>query len=323
MSIKNLTQGPCPTCGGYFKSRRKKKYCCVKCFTSSQECKDRLIARNKSRAFPPKACASCGVEILGWKKRKFCSTPCYRKFMAERFDRWIASPQEIALPQCFDEFLSQPVLQCLVKGCDWSGTHLGNHINLCHGISAEEFKRIAGFNKSSGLVTPAVAKLLSDIQTALSADRTSNGWIPFGGDPMAVSEAGRLKKSSNKSPPSLESKEHKMKAIAVAYAEFDPQLARRLPCRTCNAEVIQPAIGRKWYCSSTCRNAWRDRKQFTLECSECRTEFLGSNQQKRAAAKGKPVVCSIKCRCNLNIRATPNHRKHLTPAPEAAPNGPR
>ena len=60
---------------------------------------------------------------------------------------------KIALPQAFDEFLTSDVLPCLVEGCDWKGHHLSMHMNQTHGVTAENFKKLAGFNLGSGIVS--------------------------------------------------------------------------------------------------------------------------------------------------------------------------
>ncbi len=85
--------------------------------------------------------------------KKTCSRLCYRKYMAKRFDRHIAHVENINQLSNYDEFLSQPVLGCLIDGCYWRGHNLSLHMNLSHGIKEEEFKRAAGFNLSTGVVS--------------------------------------------------------------------------------------------------------------------------------------------------------------------------
>ena len=82
--------------------------------------------------------------------------------MAKRFDRWIASPKNMYSPQCYDEFMTQEELPCLIEGCDWVGVHLGLHVNQAHGIAARDFKRATGFNYGTGLVGIELHKIMSN-----------------------------------------------------------------------------------------------------------------------------------------------------------------
>lgn len=157
----------CPTCLKYFESSKPKKYCCMKCYTSSAEFKER-IAKNMSagrekgkgpaRAGNYRPCDACGKEIYMTatnikRNKKTCSRLCYRKLMASRFDRHIGHIENIAELSNYDEFLAQPVLGCLIDGCNWKGHNLTLHMNLSHGITEEDFKRAAGFNLSTGVVS--------------------------------------------------------------------------------------------------------------------------------------------------------------------------
>ena len=99
--------------------------------------------------------------------RRFCSRPCFREWNAKRFDRWFATPESLALPQGYDEFLTKKSLPCLVHGCDWVGDNLSIHMNHAHGICADEFKRLAGFNKGTGVVSPSTSRKLSENTIAL------------------------------------------------------------------------------------------------------------------------------------------------------------
>lgn len=105
--------------------------------------------------------------------KKTCSRACYRAFMAGRFDRAIAAPVSFREMQGFDEFLSQDKLSCLVDGCDWIGHNLGLHMNQSHGIAAEDFKKMAGFNLTTGLVSRQMEKHLSE-RGARGTARTLN-----------------------------------------------------------------------------------------------------------------------------------------------------
>lgn len=73
--------------------------------------------------------------------------------MADRFDRYINSNVKIPLLNNFDEFLMQEILPCPIDGCGWIGKQLTLHMNFEHGIKKEEFKKIAGFNRKTAVVS--------------------------------------------------------------------------------------------------------------------------------------------------------------------------
>ena len=100
-----------------------------------------------------KRCA-CGANFYKAtaSPRRFCSRICYREHMRDRFDQWVKSPGVIEGMHCFDEFMLQEKLPCLVKGCEWEGENLSLHVNIVHGISVRRFKELAGFNLLTGLV---------------------------------------------------------------------------------------------------------------------------------------------------------------------------
>ena len=88
--------------------------------------------------------------------------------MAKRFDRWIANPQTLALPQAYDEFLTGEELPCLVEGCNWRGQWLSLHMNYTHGVPADEFKRAAGFNLKSGIISGPMREALAQRPQSLA-----------------------------------------------------------------------------------------------------------------------------------------------------------
>ena len=157
--------------------------------------------------------------------------------MAERFDRWIASPQNLALPQSYDEFLLQESLPCLIEGCEWEGKSLSQHVNLIHGLTASEFKRAAGFNLSSGLVTPILSEELS-----LRASTTLVPKIPA---EIAQTPTNPTKYYS------LEGKEHRRKIISILKSiKLDARI-----CRFCKSEYTpNPIAYSQRYCSVSCRS---------------------------------------------------------------------
>jgi hypothetical protein len=317
-------EGTCRNCGKIFESRYAGKiYCGIKCYTSSPDFLNRLrlqavkanaahILKLTGETPKPKveiSCLNCGVVKIvraSRGKEKYCNHRCYRQYMAGRFDRWIASPQAIALPQAYDEFLSQEELPCLIEGCDWVGRGLGNHVNFTHGIQVEEFKRAAGFNKKTGLVTPATSEALSARphihDNAFGGRRGAND---FSTTPPPIVRNYR----------SLEGREHSAKARALMEATVE------LPPRTCEGcgEEFQPAP-LAWsakFCSIQCRDAFyqRNRKniKFWMNCSQCQKDFQGLINQRRRAERGLKVFCSIKCRQSHNGKKAgeAHHQRYL------------
>lgn len=248
----------CKACGKKFASRRAAKYCNMACYTGSKQFSSLLAdAREKSmtpasisrraemaRRGEGKPCLECGQDVYVKKseaKKKFCCRICYRAYMAKRFDRHIAAPEALALPQAYDEFLMKEQLPCLVEGCDWVGSHLSLHINQMHGIVAEEFKRAAGFNRSSGIVSRGLAEALSARElsgVAKRADLRELG-AKFRGQSYKLKYA------------SLEGKEHREKSMLLARSESGPTRQ----CTGCGNEFTQSSpMGRAKYCCKACRS---------------------------------------------------------------------
>lgn len=297
-------RGPCPTCGTVFRSYGAKIYCSLTCYQQSPEMRARLRAQSaalQARQYvatghPPTvplegACLQCGqpfaLKPTQVGKKKYCSRRCYRAFMAARFDRWIANPESIALPQCYDEFLTQGCLPCLVAGCDWVGEHLGMHVNLAHGLTARQFKRLAGFNVTTGLVTPEVSAMLAS---------RAHLWDP----PTAAALSALFGHPPHRTTPSLEGREHLRKSKAL-LGQADS--GRTDCCRQCGVPITLPLMGIRYYCSVPCRTAWEQTHapRADLACALCGTVFLGSPGQTRRAAKhGKPVFCGSVCRQRHN-----------------------
>lgn len=244
--------GPCQQCGQMFRSRgtRPRLFCSMSCYVAS-DVFQRMLAENRkridelglARGSAPRGdyvrCLECGSET--WQKpsqpRRFCSHVCYRAYMAKRFDRWIAQPQTLALPQGFDEFLSQNELPCLIEGCTWSGRHLGTHVQLAHGFRADDFKRAAGFNVSTGLVVP-------DLHEQLCESNAGKGC-------MGIAMLGAVTPRSTHRYQSLEGREHIKKAMALAGQGPTRE------CAGCGQLFTQSTpFGRAKYCCTTCRDWW-------------------------------------------------------------------
>jgi hypothetical protein len=237
-------------------------------------------------------CIECGKPYYHKPSRPkhYCSNICRRRYFEKRFDRWIANPQEIALPQAFDEFLTQNELPCLVKGCNWSGKQLSNHMNAAHGVPKDEFKRAAGFNLSSGIISAELAERLSQ------RERTG----------IAVGTALRGHEHPSYVAPtrnyiSLERREHYRKVRALSAGEPGPVQT----CRQCGKEFQQTTrFGKTLYCSTSCRSRfYAGREKHSLTCGICGKSFLGSRAQARRVSQGAPVVCSMHCRQILNARS--------------------
>jgi hypothetical protein len=247
--------GPCPTCGKPFFSRLNKKFCSLDCYIKSPQFKElahsakpmTAEARERGRQKLLKGgmvyCMECGVEFYGKRSdsRKFCSSICYWSFMAKRFDRWIANPEGVALPQCYDEFLDQEELACLVEGCKWFGHHLTLHMNMAHGVRSDEFKRAAGFNLNTGVIAKPLAELMQS-RPLQGVAATGQNFLPL------PSDRGPYLRYK-----SLEACEHHKKAAAIASETPGPDRV----CQGCGIVFQQrTACGRQLFHSIECRETF-------------------------------------------------------------------
>jgi len=310
--------GPCKVCGAMFKVRgtRARQFCSMRCYISSDEFKkNRLEASAKGTAasaarwsdWEPLTipCIECGTVFRAKPvdRRKYCSSMCYRKYMAKRFDRYIANPEKIALPQAYDEFLTKDTLHCLIEGCDWSGNHLSLHMNQAHGISARQFKKLAGFNLSSGIVSKPLHEALCE--------------RPIQGN--AASLVGTFKDRPMQPKEryiSAEAREHSMKTRALIIgSETGPVRT----CLGCNKKFTQRSpFGKAKFHSIECRDAYYALKLQTerheLSCVICGSIFSGSRQQYRRAQAGSPVVCGTICRGSFSGSMPKPRKAELKPA---------
>ena len=268
--------GPCPTCGEHFRSKAKGKlYCSQACYSESDQLQQHLLELKEKQSFEWK-CHHCGKDAP--RKRKFCNDFCRRTFFAERFDRFIANPEELSLPQNYDEFLDRDELPCLIEGCDWVGVGLSHHVNHAHGISSEKFKELGGFNRTTALMGVAARKARSEQILRLIEE----GIIFPSEDRYPVWEAP----NSGTYELRPEGKEHWAKAMALN-------------------EVFKKLSdgGRKYSQSEKGRKASSERLKKTraeqplieLVCNYCGCKYT---TQKWYAAKSK--WCSQKCRNGNN-----------------------
>jgi hypothetical protein len=260
---KGVLAGPCKKCGKMFESRIDKQYCSLDCYVSSDqfremqskywapsdEVKSKISAKLKKGEDVP--CLECGTEFYqkppskGRQARKFCSKTCYRSYLAKRFDRWVANPEGMALPQCYDEFLDREELACVVEGCDWKGKHLTLHMNQAHGVRADEFKRAAGFNLSTGVIAKPLAEALREREVvgvaAMMDDDARAVALALGQEAIATNPI-RYR--------SLEGREHAKKARAM----LGPGPQRT--CAGCGKLFQQSTpMGKALYCSRGCRDS--------------------------------------------------------------------
>jgi len=240
-----------------FKSKTSKLYCSIDCYINSEQFKEvskkarkkslsaeaRRKQAEKNRTGEWVECLNCGQNVYSKpsKRKKYCSQACYRAYLARRFDRWVANPEEIALPQCYDEFLDKEELSCIVEGCDWHGRHLSLHVNLCHGAPCSDFKRAAGFNLGTGVISRGLRESYSN----RSLEGVAKDPAAFLADAPECTSAQDYK--------SLEGKEHRKKARAILNQELGPLRW----CRFCNAQFRQSTpFGKAIYCSVECRNKY-------------------------------------------------------------------
>ena len=305
----------CKNCGVLFFSRYKKAYCTLKCYISSNDFKERTlkqakemtIANRKKSGYsdPTKKfvvkCRNCGADIVTKKAhpKTYCNNVCRREYFNSRFDRYIANPETIALPQNYDEFLDRHILPCLIDGCDWEGKNLSNHMNFSHGIPAEKFKEIAGFNDGTGVISK---------DTALKLSKRLQMWTKEN-PPISAFHSGRTASIGKRATaPRLEGKEHHQKSHAL-LKHIDPETY--LLCKWCGVKVQQKYFGKKLYCSTQCRSKYyrAGKKTHDIICTQCGKVYKGDIRQSRRQAKGLVVACSIVCRQKLNSNRGVNPHK--------------
>lgn len=329
----------CKKCGEKFRTRDKDKmYCNLKCYTSSDQFKAMQLENGKkyaeSRTGRPMGqlvewtCLQCAVtkEVSArYSQRKFCGKSCYRAYMADRFDRFIANPESVSLPQCYDEFLDREELPCLIEGCDWVGKFLSTHVNYSHGITAEKFKEMAGFNRKTGLVSKDVSTAMSERMKVRAANGI-DGASSFATNGIRhITKPGQIR---------LEGREHiaksfslgtkdKLRAGLEAYKKNNPgwkdeigqkrkkEIADRsgafarveCKCTICGSGfqgTIAQSRSDVAICSNVCksrwyREQWTEKRDWQLSCFYCKKDFMGSYTQNKSCQNGKNVFCSKEC----------------------------
>ena len=252
-------RGPCRQCGETFRSRYERPFCSMKCYMASDQFRE-MYRRNTNtpesiekrakamRTGKMVKCLECKTKFYKKKaqSRKFCSSICFREYMNARFDRWVANPETIAEIQSYDGFMVRDELPCIVDGCSWSGNNLGLHVNLAHGITARQFKQLAGFNIKTGLVSKPLHLQLCE-QNAGSGKR---------GVHLFASNNDKTR-----SKRSREGNEHAAKARAL-----DTRVGPVRKCAGCGLEFNQRTVyGHAMFCTVDCREAYYKRQRPTSE----------------------------------------------------------
>jgi hypothetical protein len=211
--------------------------------------------------------------------------------MANRFDRFIANPESLALPQCYDEYLTGDELTCLIEGCGWSGKALSMHMNMSHGIPKKKFKEMAGFNASTGVIPTAYSERLSQakIDQGWSAEHMKH-----------LRSLVKNRKFHRDGTQRLEGKEHLRKSQALSRAERNI----RTVCEGCQTVFLTGEMHKK-FCTIECRTQYysevqkkqrQANKRHILTCSTCQKTFLGDDEQQNRVNQNLAVACSYYCR---------------------------
>lgn len=246
----------CQHCSREFESKnRDRKFCSISCYRSSdyyREVRKKLVEK-VSKPKELNTCLNCGKERYlpphQAKKQKYCNKICGREYMANRFDRYIANPEALALPQNYDEFLTKDELPCLIADCKWRGQNLANHVNRTHGIPRDRLKELGGFNKSSGLVSKKLAKKFS--RHARTAQRIA--YARHNVEKMLeVHKASNFSSVKKKRTVRLEGKEHAAKAWIERSFEKEELDGK---CPACGKAFTTTMTWQK-YCSIKCQQAF-------------------------------------------------------------------
>ena len=246
-------------------------------------------------------CANCGKVIerkpsLLRSEHPLCSKACYHDYRRKRFDRRIANPETLALPQDYDEFLSKDQLPCLVEGCGWVGQCLAAHMNHTHGIPRREFKKMAGFTLKRGVCTQAISE-------ACSKNSTENHL----GDRLGENFSTRPAPKGTRGPMSLQGKEARLKSY-ILNSELPPEGEVAAICIGCGEEFTYPkprhSAPVRRYCTPACQSmhqaeitkALQAANPLAATCAGCGRSFnVTTNRARLRVSRGLSVCCSHKC----------------------------
>lgn len=261
------------------------------------------------------------VASKGKCTKKFCDLTCFRKHRNNRFERNLKDPAVVAHPKSYGEFLdSGEKIACLVDGCDWMGKNLSLHMNYSHGISADDFKKAAGFNRSTGVVCRELSERMS--QHSLSNCELESFHLiapyrhPYANSQPISPEAIENRGNANAI---IDLRGRGRKISATLSTDANRSIARqrlrdrissgkntRRNCLFCSMTFLSLSVGRSRYCSKKCQLRAREdresRQAFcTLECSHCGKSFMASKRQASNKAHGKGIYCSAECKRSRQI----------------------
>jgi hypothetical protein len=243
----------CLTCKKDFTSDRNKKFCCLDCYLNSDRYKQIMASRKTGTEGQ---CLHCSLPVYSKKSytRKFCNSICYRQYKAARFDREVASVATLTQVNNFDEFLTREVLHCPIVGCGWSGDHLSMHMNQVHAIKAIDFKKMAGFNLTSGIISLPLKKHMQETSVAAQT-------IEY-----ARAKRGNPDTSKQSDYHSMEEREARLKAKAL---RGPVRLEIECHCGQCGnkfkanyQQSLRARKGSKVFCSDLCRQTHNSRTRF-------------------------------------------------------------
>lgn len=288
IGTRGPVRGPCKHCGAMYRSYGAKIFCSLKCYIASGESAANARAHfakatemSISKGRVEVKCDDCGEvkskprsAVKKWLN--FCGKACWRSYLARRFDRFVANPEDIALPQNYDEFLDRDELPCPVHSCGWVGAHLSMHANLVHGIEARDFKKLLGFNVRSALVGKAALARQSEIAKELF----DAGVIGREFTPGASQGGVRGVKQS------LESREHRVKAAALV-----PRAPRKLSDATLEKMRARALARRFRVRCADCGCDVESSGARRIRCEMCQHARMLASQRARQHAKEQRGEC--------------------------------
>ncbi len=185
-----------------------------------------------------KLCPICQLEIFK-RPNKYCSAACYHFAKKNKQkDREYTADDFISIEN-YQEFLNHTKLPCLLKECSWHGVSICLHMRATHGLNKREIKQLAGFNLTSGLITPKLRKTFEDRDHCLKKGMNPE-WRP---------DVTTLKKIKDRKY-SAEGKE-KLKTTPR-----QPLLVMEKICEVCNTPYHTNSKGgcasHRKYCSPEC-----------------------------------------------------------------------